>query len=1146
MVHDFVRESRDDEFEEKYRNSPLSSIDPEKQPPCSRDINTFSPEKFEIIHYDPLDQRNLPPAKEEIPPYSFCTSPYGRMFSDDPNRTWESDPKEQKKRLDNFWRGLREGKSLVFFYVNHGNPLEEDKSDRIIVGVGRISKIGNQLYFGKKKGYEDDYPVWSRCITHNFPEEGVRLPYQEYIDAGLDPKNIVCTVPISARNYFLYVAEHVPDDVAVAIIERVIQSVKRIIADNKIPEPYGKTWEYRLNWLNEVLAEVWKDRGLFPGIGGVLEYLGFENGVIFHKTVLSKLEGEKKNIFELIFSILDKKEKYWIIEDAIPAEDQKRYTRSIQQAIRVWNSFPESRKKLLKLLCRFELLPSQVERIAYLSKRERAGIYASDEELIENPYLISELDEGDENSPPVDFDVIDRGMLPSHLLDFDDEEIEIVHKNDHRRIRALFVKILKDAARDGDTCLSIDEVIRRIPNYLPEDRVPMVDKELILHSRSFYEKTISFFPEDSPKIVALKNVREMELRIKEQIEGLLDKEYPSPGKNYWLKLLEEELKDVEVVDYEHEQMARLEKAEALEKLFSSRFSVLVGRAGTGKTTVLKILLRAIRENEGRLPVLLLAPTGKARVRMQEVTGVESKTIHQFLMEHGWIDEKTYKFKREGDRKYSGGIIVIDEASMVPLDLLDTLFRAVHMDTIKRFILIGDPNQLPPIGLGRPFVDIVSWLDADERRRKRVAKLHQRVRQRTVESQILKLSDAFLGDITSPGDDEIISKIAIGGIFGDLEVYFWEDDVELFNLLNKLLMENLDLSHESDYVRFNKSLEKADSWQILSPTRLNFYGTAEINRIIQKAYRGRLIEYAMKNGPKPFGPQQIVQYDKVIQIVNSRRKCIKNGEIEGYVANGEVGIVLKTYKKRTWHYKGKTYKEPDRLDVRFSTQPKVVYRYRRNEVEENLELAYAITVHKAQGSEFDVVFLIIPQNARTMSRELLYTGLTRATRKLVLLIEKDVRPLIEFRKPQSSEVLRRNTNLFEPILRPEDIGVPHPERLIHVTKSGIRVRSKSEVIIANILEDLGLHYEYEKPLYAKNNPRDFRLPDFTIYYKGEEFYWEHLGMLNDPTYREEWERKKKWYESNGYADRLIVSRDKPDGGIDSQEIEDIAKRKILGL
>jgi hypothetical protein len=427
-------------------------------------------------------------------------------------------------------------------------------------------------------------------------------------------------------------------------------------------------------------------------------------------------------------------------------------------------------------------------------------------------------------------------------------------------------------------------------------------------------------------------------------------------------------------------------------------------------------------------------------------------------------------------------------------------------------------------------------------------LEQRVRQKSLESQALKLSDAFLGDRVTPGDDEIISKVAQREVSGDLEVYFWNDDKELYDLLQSLLEKNLNLDHgkSPDYFGFNKSLERPDAWQILSPTRMHFYGTSEINRIIQRIFRGGLIARAIKGGPRPFGEQQIVKLDKVIQIVNSKRRCIGNGEKDGYVANGEVGIVVDTYERGSRRHRGRVYTEPERLDVRFSTQPNVVYRYRRNEIDENLELAYAITVHKAQGSEFDVVFLILPQNARTLSRELLYTGLTRAKKKVVLLIEKDVQPLIEFRKPNASEILRRNTNLFELIIRPEGIGVPHPERLIHRTKTGILVRSKSEVIIANILTDLGIHYEYEKPLYSRNDPRDFRLPDFTIYYGGEAFYWEHLGMLNDPVYKEEWEKKKKWYEDNGYAERLIISKDKPDGGINSKEIEEIAKKEILGF
>jgi hypothetical protein len=213
--------------------------------------------------------------------------------------------------------------------------------------------------------------------------------------------------------------------------------------------------------------------------------------------------------------------------------------------------------------------------------------------------------------------------------------------------------------------------------------------------------------------------------------------------------------------------------------------------------------------------------------------------------------------------------------------------------------------------------------------------------------------------------------------------------------------------------------------------------------------------------------------------------------------------------------------------------------------ERLELAYAITVHKSQGSEFETVFLVLPQDAPTLSRELLYTALTRFRKRLILLLESDVRTLERFRRPQYSETLNRNTNLFGLAMRPEAAGFPHPERLIHRTAAGVLVRSKSEVIVADTLTRLGIDYRYEETLMSRTDPRDFRLPDFTVSYEGETWYWEHLGMLSVPSYAEAWERKRRWYEENGYVDRVVTSEDAPDGSIDATAIEQTARKRILG-
>lgn len=121
-------------------------------------------------------------------------------------------------------------------------------------------------------------------------------------------------------------------------------------------------------------------------------------------------------------------------------------------------------------------------------------------------------------------------------------------------------------------------------------------------------------------------------------------------------------------------------------------------------------------------------------------------------------------------------------------------------------------------------------------------------------------------------------------------------------------------------------------------------------------------------------------------------------------------------------------------------------------------------------------------------------------------------------------------------------VTSPPSPLHRTLSGFHVRSKSEVIIANILTFLGIDFRYEKSLFSKTDPEEFRVPDFTITQNGEEFYWEHLSFSN-PEYRRLWQRKKKWYEKNDYSDRLIITSE-TDKGIDSKEIEDLIRKRIL--
>jgi len=170
--------------------------------------------------------------------------------------------------------------------------------------------------------------------------------------------------------------------------------------------------------------------------------------------------------------------------------------------------------------------------------------------------------------------------------------------------------------------------------------------------------------------------------------------------------------------------------------------------------------------------------------------------------------------------------------------------------------------------------------------------------------------------------------------------------------------------------------------------------------------------------------------------------------------------------------------------------------------------------------------------------------------MVLFLERDTTVLERLRNPQCSDTLLRNTHLFVLAVRPDSVDRYYAAHLIHRTcpsaqhPQGILVRSKSEVIVADILTKLGISFEYEQKLPSKDDPNDFKLPDFTVSYEGDTFYWEHLGMLSVPSYREAWNSKRRWFEDNGYIDRIITSEDGPDGSIDAAEIERVARKKIL--
>jgi hypothetical protein len=187
-------------------------------------------------------------------------------------------------------------------------------------------------------------------------------------------------------------------------------------------------------------------------------------------------------------------------------------------------------------------------------------------------------------------------------------------------------------------------------------------------------------------------------------------------------------------------------------------------------------------------------------------------------------------------------------------------------------------------------------------------------------------------------------------------------------------------------------------------------------------------------------------------------------------------------------------------------------------EDSFELAYAITVHRAQGSEFRHVFVVIPERRSLLSRELIYTALTRSSGPVTLFIQQTERenPL-EFARNRST-VLLRNTSLFADPLDAQRLFQPEP---------GVWVKSKIEYIIHSILKEHReqgvLDFGYEQPLYLPGLGVSIK-PDFRIVVGEQTFLWEHLGMLDTSRYFNDWQARKAGYYKSGYGDQLITTDD----------------------
>ncbi|MGY0374378.1 SF1B family DNA helicase RecD2 [Clostridium sp. JNZ J1-5] len=379
--------------------------------------------------------------------------------------------------------------------------------------------------------------------------------------------------------------------------------------------------------------------------------------------------------------------------------------------------------------------------------------------------------------------------------------------------------------------------------------------------------------------------------------------------------------------------------EAIEGAFQNGLEIITGGPGTGKTTIIKCITE-IFENSA-MTVFMAAPTGRAAKRMSEATGREAKTIHR-LLELGFSDEDDMEFSRGEESPLQCDVLIIDEASMIDILLMNNLLKAIPMGT--RLIIVGDADQLPSVGPGNVLRDLI------ESKCVKVVRLKDIFRQ-AEESMIVVNAHKI-----NNGEMPILNK-------KNKDFYFLkgEDPEKILDTLVELIYERLP--------KFNRDWNKIKDIQILTPMRKGILGVESLNKRLQQILNPKdkiKSEIEFKDNIFRVG-------DKVMQTKNNYNlkwtRISGEGEEEGLgVFNGDIGYV--------WEI------DEDKVNVVFDEERKITY---DNMYLDELELAYAMTVHKSQGSEFPVVIMpMFMGPPLLMNKNLFYTGITRAKKMVVLV------------------------------------------------------------------------------------------------------------------------------------------------------------------
>ena len=526
----------------------------------------------------------------------------------------------------------------------------------------------------------------------------------------------------------------------------------------------------------------------------------------------------------------------------------------------------------------------------------------------ENPYKLADDMEG------VGFKIADSIAMKSG-----------VELNSPYRIKSGILYTMRQAVAAGHTYVPMDILCEKTANMLGT----FIDNEEDILMELIMERKIKITDVDGQKGVYLTSMYNTEINIARRLVDL-DVHYRVDEKDF------------------EAQLSRIEAAEAIELDELQRnavktsvmngFTVITGGPGTGKTTTINTIIKYF-DSQG-LEIRLAAPTGRAAKRMTETTGWEAQTIHRLLELSGALEEesKNATFGRNEDNPLEADVIIIDEASMVDVFLMNSLLKAICVGT--RLILVGDANQLPSVGPGNVLNDIIAA------ERFEVVRLTKIFRQAQASDIVVNAHRINQGEY-----------FEIGPASKDFPFIKRPDANSIINAIVTLVKTKLPAYTDCT----------VNEIQVLTPTRKGTLGVERLNIILQQYLNpnedGCKVE-------KEIGGIIFREGDKVMQIRNNYQKNWELQGRNGYIIdsglgifNGDTGIIdnINLYMSE--------------ITVRFDDGKFVVYNFKETD---DLEHAYAITVHKSQGSEYPAVVLPLLDGPRPlMNRNILYTAVTRA-------------------------------------------------------------------------------------------------------------------------------------------------------------------------